>query len=278
MTISSIHPKQLDALAVCFNEAFANYFVPFNIDANYLFNRWKAARVDYDLSFAAFDQGRPIAFIINGLDDWDGRLCAFNTGTGVLPEYRGQRLVDRLYEVAFPRMKSKGVEQCRLEVITKNERAIRVYSRIGFSIERSMDCFNGSLNEQKALVKALNFEKVKQANWEIYEKCHDFQPSWDNVQKAIQLQNKFEYWEARLNDEWVGYVIISPKGGYVPQFGIHPQFRQRGLGRTLFYHLQKVNPNIRLNNIDQKSKATIRFLTARGLEQHISQHEMAMMI
>ncbi len=55
-----------------------------------------------------------------GVDEHYGKLTAHNDGTGVIPTYRGNQLVDKMYEVAIPRFKAKGIEQCTLEVIQEN--------------------------------------------------------------------------------------------------------------------------------------------------------------
>jgi ribosomal protein S18 acetylase RimI-like enzyme len=107
--------------------AFDGYFVKMPDSLDYWATRFKQARVNYHYSFGVFDASRLVAFIIQGMDIHDGQLTAFNTGTGVLPAYRGQKLVDRLYDHAIPRLKERGIQKCQLEVIQENERAIRVY-------------------------------------------------------------------------------------------------------------------------------------------------------
>ena len=81
-------------------------------------------------------RGDNFGFIINAIDKRNGILTAFNTGTGVIPEYRGKRIVKSIYAHAIGELRQQGVEKSTLEVITKNDIAIRSYKSIGFSIRR----------------------------------------------------------------------------------------------------------------------------------------------
>jgi len=108
-------------------------------------NRWNWARVDYELSFGVFEGEQLVAFIINGIDQHNGKRTAFNTGTGVIKNFRGQQLVDKMYAAALPHFQKAGIEKYLLEVFVNNERAIRVYERIGFKKIRRLKCYKGKL-------------------------------------------------------------------------------------------------------------------------------------
>ncbi len=89
----------------CFHQCFENYFVPFPKE-NYLWEiRWKNAKVDYSLSYGMFENEKLMGFIINAIDYRNGKLIAFNTGTGILPEYRGKRIVKSIYDYALKDLK-----------------------------------------------------------------------------------------------------------------------------------------------------------------------------
>ena len=47
------------------------------------------------LSFGVFDGEQLVGFVIHCIGEEAGRTVAYNTGTGVLPGYRGQRWVTR---------------------------------------------------------------------------------------------------------------------------------------------------------------------------------------
>ena len=70
----------------------------------------------------------------------ENKFTAFNSGTGVVPKYRGRRIVKQLYDFAIPELLKRGVEKCGLEVIKENEKAIKAYRRVGFEIIKILKC------------------------------------------------------------------------------------------------------------------------------------------
>ena len=105
MKIRPLTDCPLSQIVDCLGEAFENYFVKMPSDVEFWRNRFKAARVDYNLSYGVFDQDGLVAFIIHGIDQHLGQKTAFNTGTGVIPSFRGRQLVDKIYEFAIPKLK-----------------------------------------------------------------------------------------------------------------------------------------------------------------------------
>src|SRR5690606_28619003 len=113
----------------------------------------------------------------------------YNTGTGILPDYRGLAIIDKLYAHAIPEFKEKGVEKCLLEVICENERAIRIYKRIGFRITRELNSFRGKLPESasgKGLQKC-HFSEVLDSG--LYKAEHY---SWDNSAEAVNISKNLQ--------------------------------------------------------------------------------------
>ena len=143
--IRDLATTELKDIVHCLTLCFDNYFVQLPSDTSYWKERFRCARVDYSLSFGAFDENLLVGFIIIGVDSRNEKLTAFNTGTGVLPSYRGRKIVDMLFAHAFPLFISRGITHCGLEVIQDNTRARHVYERIGFAVSRTFLCFRGTL-------------------------------------------------------------------------------------------------------------------------------------
>ena len=122
----------------CFLKAFDGYFVKMPQDPNYYRKRWEGAGVKYDLSFGAFSDQHLVGFIIHCIDQRDGHLIAFNTGTGVIPEFRGQGITSRIYQEALPVLKKAGITRSRLEVVQQNVPALKIYEKNGFNITREL--------------------------------------------------------------------------------------------------------------------------------------------
>ena len=146
MEVRHLGDMDFGTIMECFLVSFANYFVQMPTDHAYYKQRWKAAGVQYELSFGMFDGERLVGFIINAIDTRQGHLTAYNSGTGVIPEYRGQRIVKTIYEHAIPELRKKGITKCQLEVITENEKAIKSYKGIGFTICKHYKCYKGTIS------------------------------------------------------------------------------------------------------------------------------------
>ena len=145
MIVRNLSNISLEEILDAFLLAFENYFVPMPVEKEYYENRWKVARVDYNLSYGMFDGNKLVGFIIHAVDKRRGQLMAFNTGTGVIPGYRGKRIVQSIYDQALKDLKHHSIEKSTLEVITKNEIAIRTYQKVGFNVYKYFKCFNGTL-------------------------------------------------------------------------------------------------------------------------------------
>ena len=97
MIVKHLGHTDFNTIMACFLSAFENYFVKMPTDPKYYKQRWKAAKVNFNLSYGMFDNDKLVGFIINAIDERYGEYIAFNTGTGVIPEYRGQKIVKSIY-------------------------------------------------------------------------------------------------------------------------------------------------------------------------------------
>lgn len=252
--------------------AFEGYFVPMPADVDYWMMRFKGARVDPDFSFGVFDNEELVAFIIHGIDFHNGIKTAFNTGTGVIPAYRNRQLVSKLYEHALPLLREIGVGKCMLEVITANEKAIRVYEKNGFRSLRKLHCFRGTLTAEPEKV-----ELHKIAIETVFENNHPFRNwySWDHSNEALQkISSSYEAYEvSRSNQPAVGYFIINPQSGYLAQFEITTPENDADYD-LLLGGIALLKSNVRTNNLDAARTGHYNALLRNGLENHIDQFEM----
>lgn len=266
----------MTSLVATFNEAFSDYFVPFHVTEEYLSNRMNAARVDYSVSVGAFEGDHLVAFVLLGIDMLDGKLTAHNAGTGVIPSYRGQRLVARLYAYVLPDLKRAGVMQSTLEVITKNEKAINAYNSIGYKIKRMLLCFAGHINAPISVTEHIVTEK--EIPWHRLKSMNRQKFTWELSDKAVHILSK-DYVCISLiqQDECKAYAIVNPCNGFVAQCGFE-EGNTALYGPELFAALGFEFPFIRLNNVDERETALISVLKNVGLENHIDQYEMIMAI
>lgn len=271
MTITTLQHTPLPLIVDCLTAAFADYFVQLPAEVAYWEQRFHGARVDYGRSYGVFDGEQLVAFIINGIDDWGGERTAFNTGTGVLPAYRGRGYVDQLYAAARPDLRAAGVTYCALEVISQNIRAIRVYERIGFAIRRRLRCFSGTIAPMNHDVqpRPLTVEEVLHR-----ENPHHHYYSWDHHASAVRRNPHYVAYEVLEDGEQpLGFFIIQPQNGYVPCLELSGA---NGSWEKLLAGVREVSPFVKLNNLDAERTDLIDALLAAGLNNTIDQFEMWM--
>ncbi|MCE7041721.1 GNAT family N-acetyltransferase [Dyadobacter sp. CY312] len=274
INVKTLETTGLAIIAEVFNAAFADYFVPFHVDQHYLYKRWKAASVDYKLSFGAFDGDQLVGFLVFGVDQRDGKRTAHNAATGVVPAYRGNGLVRRMYEAALPLLKLAGVQYSTLEVITRNEIAIKAYTGIGYSVRRTLLCFSGKLNltgEQH-----LQLTKIKEIPAIIPEEIYTYPDTWEQSEKALRIANPdYEFWFIEEAAKMKAYAIVNPESGYIARFGF-ANGKVLPYGEQLFSAIGTEFSLVKINNVDSTESELADFLSNAGLSNHINQYEMVM--
>lgn len=281
MIIKDLTTVSLNVITKTFNEAFADYSIQFTATEEYLQNRWEEAGVNCNLSFGAFSDNNLVGFIIHGVDQWNGRKTAFNLGTGVIPDYRGNRLVKKLYDYAVPILKNHGIEQCLLEVIQENEKAIKAYRSVGFKEERELIGFTYNLGtnyDDVGLDKQIQLKidsDIINIDWDIVQTFWDFEPSWEHsISTVMRSAENYQFAGMYKEELLIGYAIFNPKTGYIPQFVISKNERGRGYARYLFQKLTTFSKKLVVLNVDKGSEQTLHFLTAFGFEEFVKQYEM----
>jgi hypothetical protein len=160
-------------------------------------NRAVKNGVHYDCSVGVFDGSRLVGVTLVGLDDWQGRPAAFDAGTGIIPDYRGQGIAGKMFDFATPKLRDRGVQKFLLEVLQVNKPAIKAYRAAGFSINRELDCFDLNLDEFTCGAEAgVAFEiNPVDITTVLSLRGHlDWTPSWETSYAAIERIDALAPW------------------------------------------------------------------------------------
>ncbi|SEC88838.1 Ribosomal protein S18 acetylase RimI [Tenacibaculum sp. MAR_2009_124] len=274
MDVRNLGNTAIDEIIESFLLAFDNYFVKMPTDKDYYIKRWKASKVDFNLSYGMFDNNRLIGFIIHAVDTRNGLLTAFNTGTGVIPEHRGKRIIQTIYAYALSNLRKHGVKKTTLEVITENKIAIQLYKNIGFNICKEYHCCQGEIQnnilEHDILLKEVSLNKIEWStlpNQDVY--------SWDNQKESIK-NGTYNYFEIIVNAEVESYFIINKELNYIAQFDV--LLDQKNNWKRLFSGIKQVSEKIKINNIDKTLNEKITILNKVKLINTVDQFEMELEI
>jgi len=274
INITSLESISLTDLVNVFNESFADYVVPLQLTESLLAAKLQSENIHPAYSAGVFEHGRPVGFILTGIDTINNVAVAYNAGTGVIPSHRGNGLTARMYDFLLPQFQKKGLQQCLLEVIQTNPRAVAVYQKKGFTITRRLVCFKGRV---KAMPLPDIITIADGQLEEIDDRFWDSRPSYQHTIAAIQRDAaSHRLAKAIVNDTMAGYIVYATTTGRIKQSAIAPSYRRQGIGRALFTHVQSILPDKELAviNVDATDTGSLAFLQAIGLPVMVEQYEM----
>jgi len=241
--IKSLSDTSFEEIFAAFHLAFSDYEI--QINDQQLSAMLKRRGFNPDLSFAAFVEGRIVAFTLNGIGTYNGKLTAYDTGTGTLKQYRGQGLASKIFEYSIPFLKKENIEQYVLEVLQHNSKAVSVYQKLGFEVVREFNYFTAepdkiNLNSNKSdefLISKIDVNIVES----LTEFC-DFNPSWQNSVESVKRDmTRFEILAVSVANKIVGYCIFEPKSGDITQLAVDKNYRRKGVGSVLLAEVSKLN-------------------------------------
>jgi len=261
-----------------FLRAFSDYLVPMNLTREQFSEMLTRRGAQKELSVAAFQDDQPVGFTINAFDIYQGIPTVYDVATGIVPEARRKGVAQGIFEFSMSKVKGTGAVRYVLEVIAKNAPAFALYKGAGFSVARDLAAFSavkGTLSQQASFTV-----KPIEPIWELFERFWDWQPSWQNSIASMQRSKMQKIVLGIFNEsQLIGYGIVFPDTGDIPQFAIRHDHRQHGAGAELLAALQTyIQPgrSARMVNVDGSASGTIAFLERIGFEWFSSQFEMQM--
>jgi len=214
-----------------------------------------------------------VGFIIHAIDKRAGILTAFNTGTGVIPGYRGKRIMKSIYEYALKDLGQNGIEKSTLEVIRENDVAVRSYESIGFKVCKKYRCYTGDIKIENCDPFELKEIELKNIDWEKLPNQQFY--SWDFQNETI-IEGNYSFFQVLNNKEPESFFIINPENQYLAQFDLL-NAETKGWNR-LFSAIKQISGTIKVINVDERLKDKLDNLSLIGLENSVNQYEMELKI
>ncbi|MCW8850121.1 MAG: GNAT family N-acetyltransferase [Melioribacteraceae bacterium] len=281
--IKQLTDVSIEEIYTAFSNAFSDYVEPFDLTINQLKHMIERRGCNFHLSFGAFNGNDLVGLTLNGTGDWNGRLTAYDTGTGVIKEFRKKGIATKMFNESLPILRQNGIEQYLLEVICSNTSAFDLYKKAGFKVVRNFDYYNAGKEKLKFKSNSNNadfiIKEIDKPNWELFKSFWDFEPSWQNSIESIN--RKIEYFiflGIFERDSLVGYGIIEKSTGDIPQFAMAKKYRRMGLATLLFDSLIRLSETktIKIINTDADYEPFKKFAENINLQPGIGQYEMLM--
>lgn len=264
-------------LHAVFTEAFADYFVSFEMSVEQFMTRMLRRKSYHpEISVGAFSGGKMVGFVFNGLRIMNGKLTAYDCGTAMIPAFRGKGIGKEILGITNEILLEKKVRQYLLEVIQENKPAVNLYLKEGFRITREFNCYKTEASTE-AFVADSHIQLIKATVFNIPEAFFDFVPSWQNsVESVREIPDEFSCAVYRNGSKTIGFGMIEKSSGDVPLLAVAKEHRKKGIGTKLLQSLQNENQAeiVKFINVDSASETVNEFLKANGFAMSVNQFEM----
>ncbi len=230
--------------------------------------------VNYRISAGKFDGEEMLGFILHSSNVYEGIPTAFNGGTGIIPGFRSQKIGEELYEFLIPKIIQESIARIVLEVVDTNERAIKLYEKIGFYYKRRVLCYKLVKTDDLTYLTDVEEGSLK----DIDESFGDYTPPF------LDSKNQLEFGEEAIlvkkkEGQNVGYIAFQPKQGRISQVAVSRAFRGEGIGKELINGAcAKAEKPLTVMNVPDEKIGIQRFLASCGFENQINQFEMELII
>ena len=279
--IAPVDPSQIYR---AFMEAFADYAMDAGATReDTLRLRMAKNAVDYAASPGAYERHRLVGFTLIGIDDVDDCLTAYDADTGIVPSFRGQGLAKRMFDHALPELRARGVQRFLLEVLQSNDRALRVYTKAGFSTTRELRSYTAT-KAHLALLPECDGLAVRVTDAAAFERLipeSNWTPSFENRFSAHRhLPDQVTFLAAYDGPACVGAAVYCGRLNWLLSLLVKPSHRRRGVGTALLRHVAAIMPEnatrVAALNVDGGDAGMQAFFSAAGFDHLVDQYEMSL--
>ena len=245
----------LETLHAAMLNAFSDYVVPLQSDLAQFETLLESRGFDAEASMVAYDEREITAFWVVARRASEAYLITSGTRVG----HRGRGLAGQLGAASIALAKSQGVKCFWLEVIEGNSSAERLYFRLGFRVERKLDCY--TLEHPPS-----GQSDCRRVDWptcsQTLQRFPSFRPSWQNSTQTLARTPLTCF----IHDQ--GAVAVG-QGGLVHQIA-----SETPKALLTLFAAAAANGPLRLINMDSNDQMLRSTLNELGAELFLRQSEM----
>lgn len=242
-----------EALHDAMLDAFSDYILPVRVSFDQFRVMLKSRSFDPALSQVCVENGQVVAF-------WNiGRrgAASYLITSGTRPAYRGRRLSEQLGRRAIAACRAAGCPQLTTEVIIGNAPAQALYVKLGFQVQRQLDCYQLSQEANGPLPDLLEWSALRPA----LARLETHEASWQNQDATLEILQP----KGLANTDAV--AVFDPDSGTV--------YRLAGKVSPLL-PLMRQFADLRVINLDAADRALADHLIHAGARSLPSQTELTL--
>lgn len=196
----------LDALADLFTRSFEAYFYPGVTTSQVLSQRLRIEQLDLLRSPLLVVDEQPAGLALLGLRD----TRAWCGGFGITMPFRGRGLARVLAQAMVQQAREAGARTLGLEVLTRNERALKTYLRAGFVQQRDLHIFEWKRPESFAPAPpAPLLDTSVPVLLEHYAAMHPVPAAWQRELPSLLVRGGLHGLALQHHTTLVAYVLVS---------------------------------------------------------------------
>lgn len=256
-----------------FNQGYSDYSVklemPFEVFKQYFLN--KDAKKEY--SFIAFIDEQAVGLVLGDIKIFQGIKTMRCGGFAVIPTQRNKGIGRALYEAHKNLAKEYGCKQLFLEVLKENDKAYRLYKRLGYKeihdyrmyVKEDINHHSTTSRDIIDVSQEIIFDKRLQYP-ELYL-------NWQNELFQMNLLDKQVCLGIKKDEEMIALIAVKPNGG-IQFIWVDLEYRHQGYGQIL---LNEALKRLRVEQsyaISSNHMAFEGFLQKMGYHVHLEQYEM----
>lgn len=255
------------------NKGYSDYMIKFKIDMPTFVSRFIENESVREYSYIAYDKGIPVGLILGNIKKYDGIKTMRCGGFAVIPSYRSKGVGKALLEKHLDLATENNCKQLYLEVLKKNERAVKFYENAGYRPVydyRAYKCEpNVIMTNLTSDISAVGFETIKTIREEIPE-LHLF---WQGEMFTLEHFNNIKNYTISENNEVIAALSLKDNG-QINFIWVRQDKRLQGLAKELLCRgLEELEHN-KLSAVASNNYVYEGFLRNLGFVLEIEQFEM----